>query len=320
MRSALRRLLLLVPTVFGVITLVFLVLHVLPGDPAAVVLGGAPPTPQTIIRLRHYFGLDQPLSTQYWLYLRHLTTGNLGTSYVTGQPVAHMIGSNLPSTLELTASAILFSVVTGVGLGVAAGLRRGTWIDSTARVISQFGISVPTFWTGIVLLLLLSVRVHAFPTLGGDGVRGLVLPTITLGLVGTALLTRVIRSSVIETARRPFVLQLHAKHLPTWRINFVHILRNSLIAALTTLGVLIAEMLGGSVVVETVFSREGVGSMIINAIQSRDLPVVQGTVIVVAVLYVVLNLLIDFLYFLVDPRLRVRSVRTVDDTAELAAA
>jgi peptide/nickel transport system permease protein len=271
------------------------------------VLGGAPPSPQTVRRLQHFFGLDRSLGAQYWLYLRHLASLSLGTSYVTGQSVWHMVLANVPSTLELTGAALALSTVSGVVLGMLAGLRRGTWVDSLARLISQFGVSVPMFWTGIMLILLFSVRLHWFPALGGNGIRGMVLPTVTLGLVGTAYLTRVIRSSVIETSRQPYVLQLYAKGLPAWQINFVHILRNSLIAALTTYGVLLAEMLGGAVVVETVFSRQGVGSLIVTSITSRDLPVVQGGVVIVAVIYVLINLIVDLLYYAVDPRLRTRS-------------
>ena len=288
----------------AVLSVVFLVLHVLPGNPAAVLLNGAPASPQTVKNLEHYFGLDRSLSVQYGVFVKHIFSGNLGRSYVTGQPVSSMIGAALPSTLELASAALVISVLVGIGLGVLSAVHRGRALDAAVRLISQFGISVPSFWTGLILILIFSYHLRWFPSIGGSGIRGLTLPAVTLGLVGAGVLTRIVRNSVLETDRQLFVLQLHAKGLSGARVTGVHVLRNGFIAAMTAIGLLFAELLAGTVVIETVFSRAGVGRLLVTAITSRDIPVAQGTVIVIAGLYVFVNLAVDASYVVLDPRLR----------------
>jgi ABC-type dipeptide/oligopeptide/nickel transport system permease component len=305
-----KRLLAAVPTLFAVITVVFLILHVLPGDPAAVLLGGAPSTPSVIRSLRQQLGLNASLPDQYWRYLRGLATGNLGTSYVTDQPVTHMIAQALPSTLELAGTAVVISMGAGTALGILSAVRARTWVDGLVRVVSQVGVSVPSFWSGILLVLVFSVRLRWFPSVGGGGVSGLVLPAVTLSFVGTALLSRIVRASVLETMGQPFVLQLHAKGLRPAAVYLRHVLRSGLIASLTTTGLLLAEMLAGTVVIETVFSRQGIGRLLVTSISSKDLPVVQGIILLIAVLYILLNVAVDLSYPLIDPRLRGERVRS----------
>jgi ABC-type dipeptide/oligopeptide/nickel transport system permease component len=299
-----RRLLAAIPTLFVVVTVVFLILHVLPGDPAAVLLGGAPSTPAVIRSLRQQLGLNASLADQYWRYLHDLITGNLGTSYVTGQPVTQMISQALPSTLELAGTAIVLSIAAGTGLGMLAAIRARTWTDGLIRAISQLGTSVPSFWSGILLVLIFSVRLRWFPSVGGGGVAGLVLPAVTLSFVGTALLSRIVRTSVLETMNRPFVLQLHAKGLRPSAVYLRHVLKSGLLASLTVTALLLAEMLAGTVVIETVFSRQGIGRLLVTSIAAKDLPVVQGVILLIAVIYILLNVAVDLSYPLIDPRLR----------------
>jgi ABC-type dipeptide/oligopeptide/nickel transport system permease component len=303
-KDAGKRLLAAIPTLFAVVTVVFLVLHVLPGDPVAVLLGGAPSTPSVIRNLRQQLGLNASLADQYWRYLRGLVTGNLGTSYVTGQPVTQMLGQALPSTLELAGTAIVLSVVFGTALGMLSAVRARTWTDGLVRAASQLGVSVPSFWSGILLVLVFSVRLGWFPSVGGGGLRGLVLPAVTLSFIGTALLSRIVRTSLLETMSRPFVLQLHAKGLRPTAVYLRHLLKSGLLASLTATGLLFAEMLAGTVVIETVFSRQGIGRLLVTSIEAKDLPVVQGTILLIAVIYILLNAAVDLSYPLIDPRLR----------------
>lgn len=299
-----KRLLAAIPTLFVVVTVVFLILHVLPGDPAAVLLGGAPSTPSVIRSLRQQLGLNASLADQYWRYLHDLVTGNLGTSYVTGQPVTQMIGQALPSTLELAGTAIALSIVAGTGLGMLAAIRARTWADGLIRAVSQLGTSVPSFWSGILLVLIFSVRLRWFPSVGGGGFAALVLPAVTLSFVGTALLSRIVRTSALETMNRPFVLQLHAKGLRPSAVYLRHVLKSGLLASLTVTALLLAEMLAGTVVIETVFSRQGIGRLLVTSIAAKDLPVVQGVILLIAVIYILLNVAVDLSYPLIDPRLR----------------
>jgi ABC-type dipeptide/oligopeptide/nickel transport system permease component len=305
-----KRLLAAVPTLFAVITVVFLILHVLPGDPAAVLLGGAPSTPSVVRSLRQQLGLNASLLDQYWRYLRGLATGNLGTSYVTDQPVTHMIAQALPSTLELAGTALVISMMAGTALGILSAVRARTWVDGLVRVASQVGVSVPSFWSGILLVLVFSVRLRWFPSVGGGGVRGLVLPAVTLSFVGTALLSRIVRTSVLETMGQPFVLQLHAKGLRPAAVYLRHVLRGGLLASLTATALLLAEMLVGTVIIETVFSRQGIGRLLVTSISAKDLPVVQGIILIIAVLYILLNAAVDLSYPLIDPRLRGERARS----------
>jgi peptide/nickel transport system permease protein len=281
-----------------------LILHVLPGDPAAVLLGGAPSTPSVVRNLRQQLGLNASLADQYWRYLHGLVTGNLGTSYVTGQPVLQMIGQALPSTLELAGTAILLSIVLGTALGMLSAVRARTWTDGLIRAVSQLGVSVPSFWSGILLVLIFSVRLRWFPSAGGGGFRALILPAVTLSFIGTALLSRIVRTSVLETMNRPFVLQLHAKGLRPTAVYLRHLLKSGLLASLTVTGLLLAEMLAGTVVIETVFSRQGIGRLLVTSIAAKDLPVVQGIILLIAVIYILLNAAVDLSYPVIDPRLR----------------
>jgi peptide/nickel transport system permease protein len=310
-----KRLLAAIPTLFVVVTVVFLVLHVLPGDPAAVLLGGAPSTPSVIRSLRQQLGLNASLADQYWRYLHDLVTGNLGTSYVTGQPVTQMISQALPSTLELAGTAIMLSIVAGTGLGMLAAVRARTWTDSLIRAVSQLGTSVPSFWSGILLVLIFSVRLRWFPSAGGGGLAALVLPAVTLSFVGTALLSRIVRTSVLETMHRPFVLQLHAKGLRPSAVYLRHVLKSGLLASLTVTALLLAEMLAGTVVIETVFSRQGIGRLLVTSIAAKDLPVVQGVILLIAVIYILLNVAVDLSYPLIDPRLRQGRTAGLEDGA-----
>lgn len=299
-----RRVLAAVPVLFGVSVAVFVALHVVPSDPTAVLLEGVPASPAVARALQHELGLDDPLLVQYWHFVSGALHGDLGTSFTTQQSVASMIGSQMGATLELTVAAVGLTAVLGVSLGVLAALFRDTWFDSVVRVVSLLGTAMPIFWTGTLLMLVFSFTWQLFPASGSDGVQTLVLPSIALAFLASGLLIRLVRNSVIEVLGDSFVTALHAKGLPPWRITAQHVLRNALIPAVTVIGLQIGGLLSGAVVTEVVFARQGLGRLLITGIKDQDYPVIQGTVLVIAVIYLLVNIVVDLSYAFIDPRIR----------------
>lgn len=299
-----RRLLAAIPVLFGVATLAFFILHLLPGDPVTIMLAGAPTDPKTVATLRHELGLDQPLIVQYVSFLGHVVVGNFGRSFSTNQPVMQMILSQFPATLLLTLASTAIAVVIGVVLGVLSAIHQNTWIDSLVRIVSLFGVSMPTFWSGVLLILIFAVKLNWFPAAGGSGLAGLVLPASALGFVGAGFIVRMVRNSMLEVISEQYVLTLRSKGLPERVVMYQHALRNALIPAVTMIGVQIGELLAGAVVIETVFARQGLGRLIVTAITSKDFPVVQGAVLFTAIVYVLVNIIVDLSYAFIDPRVQ----------------
>ncbi len=254
--------------------------------------------------MRRQLGVDRPFHEQFLSYFGRVLQGDFGTSLVNSEPVLPKIITHFPATLALTAAASVVSVIVGVVLGVLSAIHRNTVIDIVARVVGLFGISMPTFWSGILLILIFSVYLGWFPAMGSDGLETLVLPALTLGMLGAGFIVRIVRNSMLEVLGEPFITTLRAKGLPERAVMYRHALRNALIPAVTMLGILIGEMLAGTVVIETVFSRQGIGRIIADAIMAKDLPVVQGVILFSAMVYVIVNVLVDISYLYIDPRVR----------------
>ncbi|MFC3747322.1 ABC transporter permease [Paenibacillus sp. GCM10012306] len=290
--------------VVGSSMLVFLIMYVLPGDPVLQMLDGNATSPEAIADLRHQLGLDQPFYEQFSRYFIHLLQGDFGQSRITQDPVLPKILEQVPATLALTFVSAAVSIVVGILLGVLSAIHRNGIIDVLARFVGLFGISMPSFWTGILLLLLFSIKLGWFPAMGSGSWKTLVLPGIALGLVGAGFIVRMVRNTMLEILSEPFILTLRAKGLAERAVMYRHALRNSLIPALTMIGVMIGELLSGTVVIETVFARQGIGRILADAIMAKDIPVVQGVVFFTAIIYVSVNMLVDISYSLVDPRIR----------------
>lgn len=293
--------------VFGSLVLVFSILYVLPGDPTDTIMDPSIATPEAIANLRQQLGVDQPFHVQFFRYLTNMVQGDFGQSLINSAPVLPKILEHFPATLALTAASSLVSVVIGVVLGVLSAVHRNRAIDLIARMVGLFGISMPTFWSGILLILIFSITLGWFPAMGSDGWNTLVLPALALGTVGAGFIVRMVRNSMLEVISEQFIVTLRSKGLGEKAIMYRHALRNAMIPAVTMIGMLIGEMLAGTVVIETVFSRQGIGRIIADGIMAKDLPVVQGVILFSAVIYVVVNLLVDISYAFIDPRVR-RSV------------
>ncbi|MED1791461.1 ABC transporter permease [Brevibacillus nitrificans] len=290
--------------VIGSSILVFVIMYVLPGDPVLQMLDGNATSPEAIEQVRKQLGLDQPFYVQFLHYFLHLLQGEFGVSRIDSSPVLPKILEHVPATIALTLISAAISVVVGTVLGVLSAIHRNGLIDMIARFVGLFGISMPTFWTGILLLLLFSIHLGLLPIAGSNGWKSLVLPGVTLGLVGAGMIVRMVRNTMLEVIREPFIVTLRAKGLAERAVMYRHALRNALIPALTVIGVMIGELLSGTVVVETVFARQGIGRILADAILSKDLPVVQGVVFFTAIIYVLVNYLVDISYSFVDPRIR----------------
>lgn len=302
-----RRLLVGVLVVFGASVVVFLVLHLIPGDPVAAKLHGAPASAAAIAEIRKSLGLDQPLLAQYWTFVTGALHGDLGTSYATELPVSSMLALSVPPTLALTGASLLIGVV----LGGLLGLIGATWPESIAdnliRPFTAICSAMPVFWTGVLLLLVFSFGLHWFPGIGGEGLPGLVLPAVSLGLASAGVLARVARGSLLDVADEPFHVMLRAKGLTRWGITTRHSWRSALVPVLAVAGLQLGEALAGAVVTETVFSRVGLGRVLVTAIIDKDYPVVQGAMLLIAAGMVVVNLVVDIGQMGADPRLRVQA-------------
>ena len=305
------RLLATIPTLLGVVTLVFIVMRFVPGTIVDQILANGDTSEEVQRSLRTYFGLDRPIYVQYAQYLGSLLTGDLGVSWRARFPTGAMILYALPVTLELASMAALVSMTVGVGLGVVSAVRQNTMLDHAVRVLSLFSLSMPVFWQATMLILVLSLVVRWAP-LGyvdpftdlGKNLSLMALPAITLGTSASASVMRMTRSCVLDVLRQDYIRTAHAKGLRERAVVVGHAVRNALIPVVTILGLQVGSLLGGAVVVESVFGIPGIGLLILNAIGMRDYPIVQGTVIVTALLFMVTNLVVDVLYGYLDPRIR----------------
>ncbi len=298
-----RRLLMLVPMLVGISLLTFAILQVTPGDPAVLMLGQYA-TPQRIANLREELGLNDPLPVQYGRYVWRALHGDLGRSFRSQRPVIEEILDRFPSTLELTLAALLLSTVAGVATGVIAATVRNRWVDGGIMAGALVGLSIPEFWLGIVLLIVFGIKLKMVSITGGTGLKALILPALTLALAPAAVLARLTRSSVLEVIREDYVRTAWAKGLAGRDVIVSHVLRNALIPVVTVLGLQLAGLLGGTVFIENVFARPGIGRLAVNAIAARDYPLIQGIVLFTAVVYALLNLAVDVLYGFLDPRIR----------------
>ena len=309
---ALRRLLLAVPVLFGVSVLVFSVLHLAPGDPAAIMLG-AQATKEDVQRLQRDLGLDQPLVVQYLHWIGQVARGDLGRSIPLGRAVLPEVLLRFKATLVLTAGALVIAVLLGLAAGIISAVKQYSWLDRLSMGVAVTGVSLPVFWTGIMLIIVFALQLRWFPSSGmsspyGSGVADvlwhLVLPAITLGTASAAALARLTRSSVLEIIRQDYVRSARAKGLAERAVIARHVLKNAINPIITVLGVQVGFLLGGAILTETVFSWPGLGSMMVRAIQARDYPLVQGGVLLIATTFVVVNLAVDLLYAIFDPRIR----------------
>jgi peptide/nickel transport system permease protein len=298
-----RRLLLTVPVILGVATLVFLLIHLVPGDPVQAMLGESA-SPADIAALRSRLGLDQPLVVQYGRYLHGLAVGDLGTSLRTNQRVTTAIAERLPATAELAVASLAAAILIAIPLGILAAARAGTRVDHAATTVALLGISIPNFWLGPMLAIVFSVELGWLPVSGRGSLANLVLPAITLGAPLAAVLARMTRASVLEELRELYVLAARARGVSRTRSVLVHAFRNSLIPIVTLLGLQVGMLLTGAVVTETIFAWPGVGRLLIQSIGFRDYPLVQGCILLIALTYVSVNLLTDLTYGLLDPRIR----------------
>ena len=311
-RYILRRLLLVIPLLLAVSLATFMLINLAPGDPISTRFGLNLNNldPGRIDEIREELGLNDPLPVQYVRYLGNLVKGDMGRSLTTNRPVSQEILSRLPATMKLTLAAMLFVVFIAVPLGIISAVKRGGPIDSVSMTGALVGVSMPSFWFGIMLMLLFSLKLGWLPTSGqGDGtvvggIKALILPALTLGAGLMGLVARLSRSSMLEVLDQDYMRTAHAKGLAPRLVLFRHGLRNALIPLVTVLGMQFAGLLGGAVIVETIFSWPGMGRLAINAISRRDYPVIMGTVLVFSVVFVLVNLLVDILYTLIDPRIR----------------
>lgn len=288
----------------GVVCVVFFLLHLVPGDPVEVMLGESA-RPADREALQRALGLDQPLHVQFGQYLASLGRFDLGTSLYSKRPVRDLLLERLPATVELGVAALLVALLLAVPLGVLAAVKKETAWDAGAMGVALFGVSIPNFWMGPMLILVGALWLDWFPVSGRDGIASLVLPALTLGTALAAILSRMIRSALLDVLNEDFMRTARGKGLPEWTVIVRHGLRNALLPVITLAGLQLGALLSGAVITETVFSWPGIGSLVVEAIHRRDYPVVQATVLCISASYVVLNVLTDLAYARVDPRVRI---------------
>jgi peptide/nickel transport system permease protein len=302
-RYLVRRILLTIPVLLGVATLVFSLIHLVPGDPAQAMLGdGASAT--DVAELRTRLGLDRPLSEQYVAFLSGLARGDLGSSFRTGQPVTTAILERVRATVELALASMTFAILFALPLGIVAAVRQGTIADHSAMTLALAGISIPNFWLGPMLAIIFSVQLGWLPVSGRSGWDSLVLPAVSLGAALAAILARMTRASLLEELRELYVRAARARGVTGGRAILRHALRNSLIPLVTILGLQFGAVLTGSIITETIFAWPGIGRLLIQSISFRDYPLVQGCILLIAITYVTVNLITDLLYGVLDPRIR----------------
>ena len=298
------RILAALPVLWGVLTLVFVLMRLLPGDPAELMAAEAGGSSEAVARLRSQLGLDAPLYVQYGRYLGQILRGDLGRSLFTNRPVAQTILEQLPSTIELAVAAMLIAVAIGFGLGFLAAFNRNTWCDSLCTALAVAGVSVPVFWSGLIFIFVFSAILRWLPATGQGSFRHLLMPAAVLGLASAGTIARLVRSSVLEVLSRDYIITARAKGLREMVILGRHVLRNALIPVITVIGLQFGFLLSGTVITETVFSRQGLGRTLVEAILWKDFPLIQGVVLLTALIYSGVNLAVDLSYALIDPRLR----------------
>ena len=297
-----RRLLYMTPILFGVSVVVFLILHLVPGDPARLV-AGTDATKEDVEIIRSELGLNRPLPVQYVSWLGNVFRGDLGRSTRTHRPVTRELRQTIPATIELTASAIIIAILIGIVAGTVAAVRRNSVFDYTSMIVALLGVCTPSFWLGLMLMLLFAVKFDLLPTTGRGGWENLVLPAVTLGAGAAAIIARVTRSSMLEVLGTDYIRTAHAKGLSTRAVVVRHAIKNALIPVITVIGLEFGYLLAGAVVTETVFAYPGVGRLLVDAINFRDYPIIQGALLLLAFQFAIVNLAVDMLYAYFDPRI-----------------
>jgi peptide/nickel transport system permease protein len=297
-----RRLIAAVVTLFGVSIVVFLMMHLLPGDPARVI-AGLLASEADVARMRTQLGLDQPLIIQYLTFASNLLHGDLGVSARTSEPVLREVLARLPATMELAVVSTTLAAVLGIVAGVISATRRNSILDFVISALTLFGMSMPVYWLGLMLIILFAVQLQLLPAAGNEGLSSIILPALTLTAFSVALIARMTRSSMLDVLHQDYVRTGRAKGLQERRIIFRHALKNAFIPVLTVVGLQFGTLLGGAVLTESVFGWPGIGQLLLNSIFSRDFPMVQGIVLVFATLFIFLNLAVDLMYAYIDPRI-----------------
>jgi peptide/nickel transport system permease protein len=298
-----KRMLQMIPTLIGVSIIVFILIHSVPGDPARLIAGNEA-SEQDVELVRDRLGLNQPLYMQYGSYVFHLLSGDLGTSLRSDRPVLQEILTRFPTTITLTIMAIIIMVLIGLIAGIVSATKPNSIWDNTTMMFSLFGISMPIFWLGLMLILIFSYYLQILPSGGNDGFKYFILPAFAVGLSSSAILARLTRSSILEVIHQDFVRTARAKGVKEKAVIYKHTLKNALIPIITIIGLEFGHLLGGAVLAETVFSMNGLGRYVIQSIQFRDYPAIQGSVLFIATIFVVVNLVVDLCYSLVDPRVK----------------
>jgi len=307
-RYVLKRLLMLIPVILGVILLIFVVMDLAPGDPVLMV--AAPDaTEEELEALRVEMGLDKGLVHRYVVYVGQMLKGNLGTSYTTHRSVSEVYFERLPETLKLAVGAVLVALALSIPLGIIAAVHQNTWKDSVSMVTALIGVSMPTFWLGLLLMLLFALKLGWLPSGGTEGFKSIILPSLTMGLNLAAVMTRTTRSSMLDVLRSDYLRTARAKGVDDRTVILKHAFKNALIPIITVFGSQFSYVLGGAVLVETIFSYPGVGKMVVDAIGNRDIPSVTGGIVMTTIIVTCVNLVIDLLYAFVDPRIKGQYVK-----------
>ena len=299
-----RRILLLIPVIIGVTFIVFSLMYITPGDPARIVLGESAPE-ASVQQLREEMGLNKPFIVQYGSYLKNLVVKqDIGKSYITKRPVLKELAACFPSTLKLAAIYMIFAILLGIPIGIISAVKQYSWFDSVSMIFALIGISMPVFWLGLLLILLFSVKLHLLPASGFSSIKYMILPAVSLGAQSVAVITRMTRSSMLEVIRQDYIRTAKAKGQKERIVVLRHALRNALIPIITVVGLQFGGLLGGAVLTESIFSIPGIGRLMVESIKMRDYPVVQGGVLFIAIMFSIVNLLVDLLYAYVDPRIK----------------
>lgn len=322
LQYALKRILYVIPVALGVLVVIFILLHMMPGDPSSALLGPEA-TPEAAARIREQLGLDKNIFVQLVLYMKQLLTLDFGNSIIFKQPVIDIIGTAFPATLELAIMGMLVALVIAVPLGILSAVKQNSWLDNISMVLAQIGISMPVFWMGLLMILLFAVQLNWLPSFGrgepmlaaigavfhGDfsvlanSLKKIAMPAFALGFMGAAMISRMIRSTMLEVLDMDYVRTAYAKGTKRFTVIMKHAFRNALLPVITVVALQFGALLGGSIVTETVFSWPGIGKIIIAAILNRDYPLVQASVFLIAIMFVVINLLVDLLYTLINPKI-----------------
>ena len=299
----LKRLLQVIPVLLGVIIITFVLMYIIPGDPVVSMVGERY-SEETVQRLRQELHLDDPLPLQFLRYVGNVLQGNFGNSFITGEPVAALIIEKFPNTMMLAITAMFFAILIGLTAGIMSSVRPGSFMDRGIMVLALAGISAPVFWVGLILVLVVGVMLQWLPPTGFGGIEYLILPALTLGLRSAAYLARLTRATMLEVLSHDYIRTARSKGLPEWKVFIKHAFPNTLIPVITIIGTDFGSYLSGAVLTESIFGWPGIGRLALEAIMKRDFPVIQGTVLFMAIMFVLMNVLVDLLYGVVDPRIR----------------